>query len=195
LPEVKISVTKEVLSEVPLSTAEVKIQNIPEVLNPSKILTFASPVKRYMPATVTIKNKRAAFEYFLTEEFIAGIVLTGTEIKSLRDGKANLTDAFCAFEGDELFVKNLHISEYKYGTYSNHEPKRDRKLLLNRRELNKIISKTREKGLTIIPTLLFINEKGLAKIKIAIAKGKKLYDKRETLKTKDNRREIERHRE
>ncbi len=148
-----------------------------------------------MASGINIKNKRAAFEYFLTEEFIAGIVLSGTEIKSLRDGKANLTDAYCAFEGNELFVKNLHISEYKFGTYANHEPKRDRKLLLNRRELNKIISKTREKGLTIIPTLLFINEKGLAKIKIAIAKGKKLYDKRDSLKTKDNRREIERRQE
>ncbi len=148
-----------------------------------------------MAAGISIKNKKAGFEYFLTEEFICGIVLTGTEIKSLREGKANLTDAYCAFEGNELFVKNLHISEYKYGTYSNHEPKRDRKLLLNRRELRKIITRTREKGLTIIPTLLFINEKGLAKIKIAIAKGKKLYDKRETLKTKDNRREIERHKD
>jgi len=148
-----------------------------------------------MAAGIAIKNKRAGFEYFLTEEFTAGIVLTGTEIKSVREGKANLTDAFCAFEGNELYVKNMHISEYKFGTYSNHEPKRDRKLLLNRRELRKILTKTSEKGLTIIPTLLFINEKGLAKINIAIAKGKKLYDKRETLKTKDTRREIERHRE
>jgi SsrA-binding protein len=144
---------------------------------------------------ITIKNKKASFEFFLTEEFTAGLVLTGTEIKSLRDGKANLTDAYCAFEGNELVVRNMHISEYKYGTYSNHEPKRDRKLLLNRRELNKILSKTREKGLTIVPVQLFINEKGLAKIVIAIAKGKKLYDKREALKTKDNRREIERHHE
>ncbi|MFH1120400.1 MAG: SsrA-binding protein SmpB [Bacteroidota bacterium] len=148
-----------------------------------------------MVTGIAIKNKRAGFEYFLTEEFTAGIVLTGTEIKSVREGKANLTDAYCAFEGNELYVKNMHISEYKFGTYSNHEPKRDRKLLLNRRELRKIISRTSEKGLTIIPTLLFINEKGLAKINIAIAKGKKLYDKRETLKTKDTRREIERHRE
>jgi len=148
-----------------------------------------------MATGISIKNKRAHFEYFLTEEFTAGIILTGTEIKSVREGKANLTDAYCAFDKDELFVRNMHISEYKFGTYANHEPKRDRKLLLNRRELNKIISKTREKGLTIIPTLLFINEKGLAKINIAIAKGKKLYDKRETLKTKDTRREIERNRD
>ena len=145
--------------------------------------------------TIKIKNKRASFEYFLTEEFTAGIILTGTEIKSVREGKANLTDAFCAFVGEELFVRNMHISEYKFGTYSNHEPKRDRKLLLNKRELRKILSKTREKGLTIIPTLLYINEKGLAKLNIAIAKGKKLYDKRETLKSKDTKREIERHKD
>lgn len=147
-----------------------------------------------MAATITIKNKKAGFEYFLTEEFTAGIMLTGTEIKSIREGKANLTDAYCAFEGGELYVKNMHISEYTFGTYSNHEPKRDRKLLLNRRELRKIQTKTKEKGLTIVPTMLFINEKGIAKLNIAIAKGKKLYDKRETLKTKDTRREIERHR-
>lgn len=148
-----------------------------------------------MASGIAIKNKKAGFEYFLTEEFTAGIVLTGTEIKSVREGKANLTDSYCAFEKNELFVKNMHISEYKFGTYANHEPKRDRKLLLTRRELRKIITKTSEKGLTIIPTLLFIDEKGLAKMKIAIAKGKKLYDKRETLKTKDTRREIERHRD
>lgn len=148
-----------------------------------------------MAAGISIKNKRAGFEYFLSEEFTAGIVLTGTEIKSVREGKANLTDAFCVFIGTELYVRNMHISEYKFGTYANHEPKRDRKLLLNRRELRKILTKTREKGLTIVPTLMFINEKGLAKINIAIAKGKKLYDKRETLKTKDTNREIDRHKE
>ena len=142
--------------------------------------------------TIKIKNKRASFEYFLTDDFTAGIVLTGTEIKSVREGKANLTDAYCYFLGEELFVRNMHISEYTLGTSSNHEPKRDRKLLLNKRELRKILSKTREKGLTIIPTLLFVNEKGLAKLNIAIAKGKKMYDKRDTLKAKDTKREIER---
>jgi SsrA-binding protein len=152
-------------------------------------------LKQKMAAGISIKNKRAGFEYFLSEEFTAGIVLTGTEIKSVREGKANLTDAFCVFIGTELYVRNMHISEYKFGTYANHEPKRDRKLLLNRRELRKILTKTREKGLTIVPTLMFINEKGLAKINIAIAKGKKLYDKRETLKTKDTNREIDRHKE
>jgi SsrA-binding protein len=148
-----------------------------------------------MNTTISIRNKKASFEYFLTEEFVAGIILTGTEIKSVREGKANLTDAYCQFVGNELFVKNLHISEYKFGTYANHEPKRDRKLLLSKRELRKLQTKTDEKGLTIIPTLLFVNEKGLAKLKIAIAKGKKNYDKRETLKSKDTQREIDRHRE
>jgi SsrA-binding protein len=145
-----------------------------------------------MANQINIKNKKAAFEYFLLETFSCGMQLTGTEIKSLRDGKANLTDAYCLFVDNELFIKNLHISEYSFGTHYNHEPKRDRKLLLTKRELRKILSKTNEKGLTIIPTLLFINEKGLAKLEIAIAKGKKLYDKRETLKTKDTQREIDR---
>ncbi len=145
-----------------------------------------------MANTINIKNKKASFEYFLLEEFTAGIQLTGTEIKSLREGKANLTDAYCVFKGTELFVINMHISEYKFGTHYNHEPKRDRKLLLNKRELKKILSKTQEKGLTIIPTLVFLSENGMAKINIAIAKGKKLYDKRETLKTKDTQREIDR---
>lgn len=148
-----------------------------------------------MSTTISIKNKKASYEYFLTDEFTAGIVLSGTEIKSLRDGKANLTDAYCAFTGEELYVKNLHISEYTYGTYANHEPKRDRKLLLSKRELRKLLTKTREKGLTIIPVLLFINDKGLAKLIIAIAKGKKNYDKRESLKTKDTRRELDRSKE
>ncbi|MGE5382382.1 MAG: SsrA-binding protein SmpB [Omnitrophica WOR_2 bacterium] len=148
-----------------------------------------------MSTTIAIRNKKASFEYFLTDEFTAGIILTGTEIKSIREGKANLTDSYCAFEGTELYIKNLHISEYKYGTYSNHEPKRDRKLLLNKRELRKLLTKTKEKGLTIIPTLLFINEDGLAKVNISVAKGKKHYDKRETLKTKDTQREIDRHRD
>ena len=148
-----------------------------------------------MNSTISIKNKKATYEYFLTEEFIAGLVLTGTEIKSIREGKANLTDSYCTFIGNELFVRNLHISEYTFGTYANHEPKKDRKLLLTKRELRKLLTKTKEKGLTIIPFLLFIDEKGHAKIKIAIAKGKKNYDKRETLKTKDTQREIDRHRD
>lgn len=145
--------------------------------------------------TISIKNKKAYFDYFLLEEYEAGIVLTGTEIKSIREGKASFVDSFCAFENGELFVKNLHISEYTLGTHYNHDPKRDRKLLLNRRELKKLEIKTREKGLTIIPFLLFINEKGLAKLKIALAKGKHSYDKRETLKNKDIKREIDRNKD
>lgn len=141
---------------------------------------------------VQIKNKRASFEYFLIEKYIAGIQLTGTEIKSLRDGKANITDAYCSFTNDELFVRNMHISEYTYGTYLNHEPKRERKLLLNKRELRKLQNKLKEQGITIVPIILFINEKGLAKLEIALAKGKKLYDKRETMKSKDAQREIDR---
>ena len=145
-----------------------------------------------MPANINIKNRRASFEYFLLEEFEAGIVLSGTEIKSLREGKASINDAYCNFKDRELFVINMHIAEYVYGTYNNHNPKRDRKLLLNARELKKLSGKVKEKGFTIVPVLLFINEKGLAKLTIALAKGKHSYDKRETLKDKDLKREISR---
>lgn len=145
-----------------------------------------------MENEVNIKNKRAAHEYFLLQEFTAGIQLMGTEIKSIREGKATLVDSYCAFKGDELFVMQMHISEYTHGTYNNHEPKRDRKLLLNKRELKKLLTKVKEKGFTIIPILLFINEKGLAKLTIALAKGKHHYDKRETLKKKDVQREMDR---
>ncbi|MFW5793664.1 MAG: SsrA-binding protein SmpB, partial [Bacteroidota bacterium] len=123
---------------------------------------------------------------------IAGIVLTGTEIKSIRRGKVSIAEAYCVFVKDELFIRNMHIAEYEYGTYNNHEPKRDRKLLLTRKELKKLKAKLDEKGLTLIPTFMFINDKGLAKIEIALAKGKKLFDKRDTLKQKDFKREIER---
>jgi SsrA-binding protein len=142
---------------------------------------------------IKIKNKRISWEYFLIEKLIAGIVLTGTEIKSIRQGKANLADAFCYFEEGELFVRGMHISEYSYGTYNNHITKRDRKLLLNARELKKLHIKVKEKGMTIVPVVLFINEKGLAKLEIALAKGKHFYDKRESLKEKDTKREIDRH--
>jgi SsrA-binding protein len=145
--------------------------------------------------SISIKNKKAVFEYFLLEEFDAGIVLTGTEIKSIREGKASFVDSFCAFEKGELYVYNLHISEYSLGTHYNHDPKRARKLLLTARELRKLQTKTKEKGFTIIPFLLYINEKSLAKLKIALAKGKHSYDKRETLKNKDVKREIDRHKE
>jgi SsrA-binding protein len=145
--------------------------------------------------TVNIKNKKASFEYFLFDDYTAGLVLTGTEIKSIREAKANLVDSYCVFVGNELYVKNMHISEYKLGTHYNHEPKRDRKLLLERKELRKILIKTKEKGFTIIPTLLFIDDKGRAKLKISVARGKKTYDKRETLKKKDSKREMERQHE
>jgi len=142
--------------------------------------------------TISIKNKKAYFEYFLLEEFVAGIQLNGTEIKSIREGKVSFVDSFCSFQGHELFVLNLHISEYTMGTHYNHDPKRERKLLLNARELKKLQNKTKEKGLTIIPVLLFINDKGFAKLTIALAKGKHSYDKRETIKKKDVQREMDR---
>ena len=148
-----------------------------------------------MTNKIKIKNKKASYEYFFLEKFIAGIQLSGTEIKSIREGKVSLVDSYCAFINNELFVKNMHIAEYKFGTHYNHEPKRDRKLLLTKRELKKLLNKVNEKGLTIIPTLLFINDNELAKLEIAVAKGKKLYDKRESLKTKDTQREIDRSKE
>jgi len=143
-----------------------------------------------MEKAISIRNKRASFEYFLLQEFTAGIQLTGTEIKSIREGKASIADAFCSFKGNELFVMNMHIAEYSMGTIYNHEPKRERKLLLTKRELHKLLVKVKERGLTIIPTVFFINEKGLAKLTIALAKGKHSYDKRETLKQKDIKREL-----
>jgi len=143
------------------------------------------------PSNIKIPNKKAGFEYFFIDKYTAGIVLRGTEIKSIREGKANLTDAYCFFVGNELFVKNMHIAEYKFGTYLNHIPKADRKLLLNKQELRKLQEKLKNKGFTIIPTLLFIDEKGYAKLNIALARGKKIYDKRETIKERDLQRERE----
>lgn len=142
--------------------------------------------------SISIKNKKAAYQYFLMDSFTAGIQLTGTEIKSIRAGKVSLGEAFCVFTGQELFLRNAHIAEYEFGTYANHDPKRDRKLLLTRRELKKLQNKVKEKGLTIIPVLLFINEKGLAKVEIALARGKHYYDKRETLKKSDAKKDISR---
>lgn len=141
---------------------------------------------------ITIKNKRATFDYEILDRFTAGIQLFGTEIKSIRDGKAGLTDTYCTFLGNELWVKNMNISTYFFGTYNNHEPRRDRKLLLTKRELHKLIRGTRETGNTIVPIKLFINEKGLAKLEIGLARGKKMYDKRQTLKEKDDKREMDR---
>lgn len=141
---------------------------------------------------VQIKNRRVSFEYYIIEELTAGIVLTGTEIKSLRDGKAAINDAYCVFKNNELFVLNMHIAEYTYGTYLNHQPKRERKLLLNKRELKKWQGKVKEKGYTIVPLLLHITTEGFAKLNIALAKGKHSYDKRESLKEKDLKREMDR---
>lgn len=141
---------------------------------------------------INIKNKRATFDYELVETFTAGIMLTGTEIKSIRLGKASLVDTYCLFEGKGLWVRNMHISPYFYGSYNNPDSRRDRKLLLNKNELRKIRRLTKETGYTIIPVRMFINEKGLAKLVIAVARGKKQYDKRQTLKEKEDKRAMDR---
>jgi SsrA-binding protein len=146
----------------------------------------------HQTSDIRIKNRKVTFEYELIEKWIAGIKLTGTEIKSIRAGKVNLTESYCQFYGGELFVKNLHISEYDFGTCNNHEARRARKLLLNRKELNKLEKKVKESGLTIVCVKMFINERGLAKLEIALARGKKTYDKRESLKLKDARRDMDR---
>lgn len=142
--------------------------------------------------SVQIKNKRARFEYEIIEQYEAGIVLTGTEIKSIRMSKASIAESFCQFVGDELFVINMTVDEYKLGTYYNHKIKRERKLLLHRRELIKIQRKVKDIGFTIVPLKLYINEKGLVKLQIAIGKGKKLFDKRESIKDRDNKRHLDR---
>ena len=142
-----------------------------------------------MSRNISIKNRKANFEYSLSNSLVAGIVLLGTEIKSIRNNQANISDAHCIFINQELFVRNLHISEYMQA--DNHEPKRDRKLLLNKQELQKIHAKVKEKGVTIIPTRLFINQSGKAKLEISIAKGKKIHDKRQSLKEKQAKREIQ----
>lgn len=135
-------------------------------------------------------NRKATFGFQLLDTYVAGMVLSGTEIKSIRQGKVNITDAFCYFKKDELYVKNLHISEYSHRGYSTHDPLAVRKLLLTKRELNKLQSKIKEKGLTIIPTKLFVNERGFAKLEIALAKGKKVFDKRETIKERETKIKI-----
>jgi SsrA-binding protein len=141
---------------------------------------------------IIIKNKKASHDYEFLEKFTAGIMLTGTEIKSLRLGKAALTDSYCLFRDGELFIKGMHISEYYWGNINNHDPLRERKLLLTKRELHRIERKVKETGLTIIVIRVFINEKGLAKAEIAVSKGKKEYDKRQTIKRRDSDRELER---
>ena len=146
-----------------------------------------------MQANITIKNKKAAYLYEILDEFTAGIVLTGSEIKSIRQGKASLVDSYCVFINNELWIKGLHIAEYKFATYNNHEPKRNRKLLLHKQELKKLEKKIKEKGYTIIALQLYLSENGYAKIDIALAKGKTIGDKRESLKKKDAKRDMDRH--
>jgi SsrA-binding protein len=140
-----------------------------------------------------IKNRHAYFEYFFDDKYVAGIVLTGTEVKSLREGKANFNDSYCIFHKGELWIRSFHISEYSHGTINNHDPVRERKLLLNKRELKKLQAKIKEKGYSIIPLRLYFNEKNLVKLEIGLGKGKKLHDKRETIKQRDTDRELKRY--
>jgi SsrA-binding protein len=139
-----------------------------------------------------IKNRSAYHEYFFDNKYVAGIALTGTEVKSLREGKASFNDSYCIIHKGEVWIKSLHIAEYSHGTVNNHDPVRDRKLLLQKREINKIDAKLKEKGYTLIPLLIFLNDKNLVKVEIGLGKGKKLHDKRETIKKRDVEREMKR---
>lgn len=140
-----------------------------------------------------IKNRSAYFEYFIDDKYTAGMMLLGTEVKSLRAGKASFNDSYCIFHNGELWIRSLHIAEYSHGTNNNHDPIRERKLLLNRRELKKLEAKIKEKGYTIVPLRMFMNEKNLVKLEIGLGKGKKMHDKRETIKQRDTEREIKRY--
>ena len=148
--------------------------------------------KSKLPSSINIRNKRASFEYHLLEKYVAGIALAGSEIKSVREGKVSLKEAYCVFLNNELHIRQMNIARYRQASYNNHEPLRERKLLLNKKELKKLKKKVDEKGLTIIPLRMFINDRGLAKIEIAVAKGKKTYDKRESIKEKDQKLDIAR---
>lgn len=145
-----------------------------------------------MANDLNIRNKKVYFEYHILDKYVAGIKLLGTEIKSIRDGKANLNDAFCTFMDDQLYIRNMHIAEYSHGSFYNHESKRDRVLLLNKKELKKLKEKGEEKGFTIVPLQLFINERGFAKLEIGLAQGKKSFDKRETIKERESKIELDR---
>lgn len=142
--------------------------------------------------SINIKNKKASFEYHLIDRYVAGIQLLGTEIKSIRESKVNINDSFCTFMDDGLYLRNVHIAEYSHGSFYNHEAKRDRKLLLTKKELTKLRTKGLEKGFTIIPLKIFISSRGLAKVEIALAQGKKDFDKRESIKERDTKRELSR---
>jgi SsrA-binding protein len=145
-----------------------------------------------MKNSINIKNRKAKFNYEFLDKYVAGIKLAGTEIKAIREGKASIAESFCEFNNHELFVINMHVEEYSHATHFNHNPKSERKLLLQRRELRKLEKEVTNSGLTIIPLRLFINDRGLAKLQIALAKGKKLYDKRETIKARENKRRLDR---
>ena len=147
----------------------------------------------YIRSVQEIKNRSAFYEYFIDNKYVAGIVLTGTEVKSLREGKASFNDSYCIIHKGEVWLKSLHIAEYSHGTVNNHDPIRDRKLLLQKREIRKIEGKLKEKGYTLIPLRIFFNEKNLIKVEIGLAKGKKLHDKRETIKNRDVEREMKRY--
>jgi SsrA-binding protein len=151
-----------------------------------------SKQKQSFSKHINIKNRKAGFEYQFIEKFVAGIQLTGTEIKSIRESKASIQHAYCMVRNNEVYVKEMHISPYKQATHYNHEPTRERKLLLNKNEIKKIAGKSQEKGLSIIPLRLFLNDRGLAKLEIALAKGKKIHDKRHDIKAKDEKRELDR---
>ncbi|HEY4654118.1 MAG TPA: SsrA-binding protein SmpB [Cyclobacteriaceae bacterium] len=148
--------------------------------------------KQRFSNSINVKNRQAAYNYELLDKYIAGMVLKGTEIKSIKEGKVNLQDGYCYVDRGELFVKGINITPYAQGTHYNHEPARERKLLLKRSEIRKLESRMAEKGLTLIPTRLFINDRGYAKLEIALARGKKQFDKRQTIKEKDIRRELNR---
>lgn len=153
------------------------------------VVTFVSDMQK----NINIKNKKAKFEYEILDTYVAGIVLSGTEIKSIRLGKASISESFCEFNNlSELFVINMQVDEYSHGSHYNHKPKAERKLLLQRRELKKLEKEVNTSGLTIVPLNLFVNDNGLAKVKIALAKGKKLYDKRESIKERDTKRNLDR---
>lgn len=154
--------------------------------------TFLAMAKEKKKQKIEILNRKAIYEFHFVQEFDAGIMLTGTEVKSIRDGNANLSDAYCIFEHGELWVRNLYVAEYKYGTDANHLPRRNRKLLLRRPELRKLERGIKEKGSTIVPFKIFFSERGFAKLTICLAKGKKTFDKRETIKDRENKRELDR---
>ena len=141
---------------------------------------------------INIKNKKARFNYEIGDTFTAGMVLTGTEIKSIRDGKANINDSYCVVDNGEVWVKSMHISEYSFGSYNNHSVKRDRKLLLNKKEISKIAKETEQPGFTIVPIKIFISDRGFAKLVIGIGRGKKQYDKRQSIKEREDKRNIDR---